>query len=114
MLDSKDKKLLILLQNDSKKTTKQLAGELDLSVTAVFERIRKLEKQQVIDKYVALVDKTKLHKSFIVLCHVRLAQHKKEYISQFEKEIIQFPEVLECFHVSGDHDYILKICVRDI
>ncbi|AZI32817.1 Lrp/AsnC family transcriptional regulator [Kaistella carnis] len=114
MLDSKDKKLLILLQNDSKKTTKQLAGELDLSVTAVFERIKKLEKQQVIDKYVALVDKTKLHKSFIVLCHVRLAQHKKEYISQFEKEIIQFPEVLECFHVSGDHDYILKICVRDI
>lgn len=114
MLDSKDKKLLILLQNDSKKTTKQLAGELDLSVTAVFERIRKLEKQQVIDKYVALVDKTKLHKNFIVLCHVRLAQHKKEYISQFEKEIIQFPEVLECFHVSGDHDYILKICVRDI
>lgn len=114
MLDSKDKKLLILLQNDSKKTTKQLAGEVDLSVTAVFERIKKLEKQQVIDKYVALVDKTKLHKSFIVLCHVRLAQHKKEYISQFEKEIIQFPEVLECFHVSGDHDYILKICVRDI
>lgn len=114
MLDSKDKKLLILLQNDSKKTTKQLAGELDLSVTAVFERIKKLEKQQVIDKYVALVDKTKLHKNFIVLCHVRLAQHKKEYISQFEKEIIQFPEVLECFHVSGDHDYILKICVRDI
>lgn len=114
MLDSKDKKLLILLQNDSKKTTKQLAGELDLSVTAVFERIKKLEKQQVIDKYVALVDKTKLHKSFVVLCHVRLAQHKKEYISQFEKEIIQFPEVLECFHVSGDHDYILKICVRDI
>lgn len=114
MLDSKDKKLLVLLQNDSKKTTKQLAGELDLSVTAVFERIKKLEKQQVIDKYVALVDKTKLHKNFIVLCHVRLAQHKKEYISQFEKEIIQFPEVLECFHVSGDHDYILKICVRDI
>lgn len=114
MLDSKDKKLLILLQNDSKKTMKQLAGELDLSVTAVFERIKKLEKQHVIDKYVALVDKTKLHKSFIVLCHVRLAQHKKEYISQFEKEIIQFPEVLECFHVSGDHDYILKICVRDI
>lgn len=114
MLDSKDKKLLILLQNDSKKTTKQLAGEVDLSVTAVFERIKKLEKQQVIDKYVALVDKTKLHKNFIVLCHVRLAQHKKEYISQFEKEIIQFPEVLECFHVSGDHDYILKICVRDI
>ncbi len=114
MLDIKDKKLLILLQNDSKKTTKQLANELDLSVTAVFERVKKLEKNNVIAKYVALVDKTKLNKNFIVLCHVKLVQHKKEYISQFEKEIIQFSEVLECFHVAGDYDYILKICVNDI
>ncbi|QBO57231.1 Lrp/AsnC family transcriptional regulator [Chryseobacterium salivictor] len=114
MLDTKDKKLLILLQNDAKKTTKQLANELDLSVTAVFERIKKLEKHQVIRKYVALLNTEKIQKNFIVLCHVKLVQHKKEYISQFEREITQFPEVLECFHVSGDHDYILKICVRDI
>jgi Lrp/AsnC family leucine-responsive transcriptional regulator len=114
MLDAKDKKLLILLQNDCKKTTKQLANELDLSVTAVFERIKKLEKQQIIKKYVALLNNEKIEKNFIVLCHVKLVQHKKEYISQFEKEITQFPEVLECFHVSGDSDYILKICVRDI
>ena len=114
MLDNKDKKLLILLQNDAKKTTKELASELELSVTAVFERIKKLEKQQIIKKYVALLNQEKIEKNFIVLCHVKLIQHKKEYISQFEKEITQFPEVLECFHVSGDSDYILKICVRDI
>ena len=114
MLDSKDKKLLILLQNDAKKTTKQLAAELDLSVTAVFERIKNLEKQQIIKSYVALLNPEKIQKDFIVLCHVKLVQHKKEYISQFEKEITQFPEVLECFHVSGDSDYILKICVKDI
>lgn len=114
MVDVKDKKLLVLLQNDAKKTTKQLAHELDLSVTAVFERIKKLEKQYIIKKYVALINPEKIQKNFIVLCHVKLVQHKKEYISQFEKEITQFPEVLECFHVSGDYDYILKICVRDI
>lgn len=114
MLDIKDKKLLLLLQNDSKKTTKELANALELSVTAVFERIKKLEKQKIIEKYVALVNKSKLNKNFIVLCHVKLIQHKKEYIAQFEKEITQFPEVLECFHVSGDYDYILKICVKDI
>lgn len=114
MLDAKDRQLLMLLQQDAKKTTKQLSHELKLSVTAVFERIKKLEKQKVISKYVALVDKTLLHRSFIVLCHVKLVQHRKEYIAQFEKEITQFPEVLECFHVSGDYDYILKICVRDI
>jgi Lrp/AsnC family leucine-responsive transcriptional regulator len=114
MLDEKDKKLLILLQNDAKKTTKELASELNLSVTAVFERIKKLEKNQMIKKYVALLNQEKIQKNFIVLCHVKLIQHKKEYISQFEKEITQFSEVLECFHVSGDYDYILKICVRDI
>ena len=114
MLDSKDKKLLILLQNDAKKTTKQLAVDLDLSVTAVFERIKKLEKQQIIKSYVALLNPEKIQKDFIVLCQVKLVQHKKEYISQFEKEITQFSEVLECFHVSGDSDYILKICVKDI
>lgn len=113
-LDGKDKKLLFLLQNDSKKTTKELASALDLSVTAVFERIKKLEKQKVIEKYVALIDKQKIQKDFIVLCHVKLVQHRKDYITQFEKEIVQFPEVLECFHVSGDYDYILKICVKDI
>jgi Lrp/AsnC family leucine-responsive transcriptional regulator len=114
MLDPKDKKLLVLLQNDAKNTTKELASELDLSVTAVFERIKKLEKQQIIKRYVALLNPEKIQKNFIVLCHVKLVQHKKEYISQFEKEITQFPEVLECFHVSGDSDYILKICVKDI
>ena len=114
MLDIKDKKLLILLQTDAKKTTKQLAQELDLSVTAVFERIKKLEKQKVISKYVALLDNEKIQKNFVVLSHVKLIQHRKDYISQFENEISQFPEVLECFHVSGDYDYILKICVRDI
>lgn len=113
-LDSRDKKLLLMLQNNSKRTTKDLANELDLSVTAVFERIKKLEKHRVITHYVAMVDKSKLERDFVVLCHVKLAQHRKEYIMQFEKEIMQFPEVMECFHVSGDYDYILKICVKDI
>ena len=113
-LDAKDKKLLLLLQENSKKTNKQLANELNLSVTAVFERIKKLERQKIIKKFVALVDKKIVKKDFIVLCHVKLIQHKKEYISQFETEIKRFPEILECFHVSGDSDYILKIGLRDI
>ncbi|OWK73059.1 AsnC family transcriptional regulator [Flavobacteriaceae bacterium JJC] len=113
-LDEKDKKLLFLLQLDSKRTTKALATELDLSVTAVFERIKKLEKQKIIHKYVALVDKKLVQKDFIVLCHVKLSRHSKDYITQFEKEIARFSEVMECFHVSGDYDYILKISVKDI
>lgn len=113
-LDEKDKNLLFLLQEDAKQTTKELANKLNLSVTAVFERIKKLERQKILEKYVALVNKRKVEKDFIVMCHIKLIQHKKEYIHQFEKEIVQFPEITECFHVSGDYDYILKICLKDI
>ena len=113
-LDKTDKKLLYFLQEDSKQTTKELANKLDLSVTAVYERIKKLEKQGVISKYVAIINRQKVDRDFIVLCHVKLTQHKKEYVLQFEKEIMTLPEVTECFHVSGDYDYILKICVKNM
>jgi Lrp/AsnC family leucine-responsive transcriptional regulator len=113
-LDKIDKKLLLLLQEDAKQTSKELSHKLSLSVTAVYERVRKLENTGVISKYVALLNKQKISKDFMVLCHVKLTQHKKEYIQQFEREVIDLQEVTECFHVSGDYDYILKICVRDM
>ena len=112
--DSIDKKLLALLQDDSKKTTKELSLKLNLSVTAVYERIKKLEKEGIVSKYVALLNRNKIQKGFVVFCHLKLMQHTKEFISQFEKEVVQLIEVLECFHVSGDYDYILKICVKDM
>ncbi|CAM1339251.1 Lrp/AsnC family transcriptional regulator [Tenacibaculum aestuarii] len=113
-LDKIDKKLLELLQVDSKQTTKQLSLHLGLSVTAVYERIKKLEKEDVIKQYVALVNKNKIGKSFLVFCHIRLEKHTKEYIAVFEREINKLEEVTECFHVSGDYDYILKIYVKDM
>lgn len=113
-LDDTDKKLLLFLQEDSKQTTKELSYKLGLSVTAVYERVRKLENTGVISKYVAILDRHKIDRNFIVLCHVKLTQHKKEYVLQFEREIMNLHEVTECFHVSGDYDYILKIAVKDI
>ncbi len=113
-LDATDKKLLVLLQADGKRTTKEYANHLGLSVTAVYERIKRLEKSQVITRYVALVDKLKVDKAFVVLCHVKLAQHIKEFVMQFEREVLQLPEVVECYHISGDYDYILKIYVTDM
>lgn len=112
--DETDKKLLLFLQEDCKQTTKELSYKLGLSVTAIYERIRKLENMGVISKYVALLDKQKVDKNFIVLCHIKLTQHKKEYVLQFEKEVMNLEEVTECFHISGDYDYILKIGVKDI
>ncbi|OCA76066.1 AsnC family transcriptional regulator [Chryseobacterium artocarpi] len=113
-LDEIDKKLLLFLQEDCKQTTKELSGKLGLSVTAVYERVKKLENSGVISRYVALLDKRKVKLDFIVLCHVKLTQHKKEFVLQFEKEVMNLQEVTECFHISGDYDYILKIGVRDI
>ena len=113
-LDATDKKLLVLLQTDSKKTTKELSLKLNLSVTAVYERIKKLEREGIIKNYVALVDKTKIDKGFVVFCHLKLIQHTKEFLTKFESEVIKLNEVLECHHVSGDYDYILKVLVKDM
>ena len=112
--DAIDRKLLQLLQNDSKQTNKELSNKLNLSVTAVFERIKKLENNGVIIKYVALVKKEKVEKSFVAYCHIKLSQHIQEYVVQFEKEVTNLTEVLECHHISGDYDYILKVMVKDM
>jgi Lrp/AsnC family leucine-responsive transcriptional regulator len=113
-LDSIDKKLLFLLQNDCKKTTAALSQQLNLSVTAVYERIKKLEREGIIDKSVVLLNRSKVEKGFVVFCHIKLIQHTKEFLTKFESEVVKLKEVLECHHVSGDYDYILKIVVKDM
>ena len=113
-LDKIDKKLLQLLQTDSKQTTKKLSLQLNLSVTAVYERIKKLEKEGIIKQYVAIVDRKKVDKSMLVFCHVKLVKHTKEFIVDFEKEINDLPEVTECSHLSGEYDYVLKIFIKDM
>ncbi|MDN3492069.1 Lrp/AsnC family transcriptional regulator [Winogradskyella bathintestinalis] len=114
IFDDIDKKLLNLLQTDSKQTNKALAHQLNLSVTAVYERIKKLEKNNIVKKYVALVDKSKVEKDFVAFCHVKLIQHSQDYVVKFEREVKQLNEVLECYHLSGDYDYLLKVLVKDM
>lgn len=113
-LDAIDRELLRLLQTDCKQTNKELASKLNLSVTAVYERIRKLERNEVIQKYVTLINKEKVQKGLVVFCQIKLVQHAKEYLTKFEQEITQLEEVLECFHISGEYDYLLKVIVKDM
>ncbi|WP_299128979.1 Lrp/AsnC family transcriptional regulator [uncultured Winogradskyella sp.] len=113
-MDSTDRQLLTLLQNNSKQTNKALSNALGLSVTAVYERIKKLENNGVIKKYVALVEKKKVDKAFVAFCHVRLVQHSQDYVMKFEREVRKLDEVLECYHISGDYDYLLKVLVEDM
>jgi Lrp/AsnC family leucine-responsive transcriptional regulator len=113
-MDSIDKRLLKLLQTNSKKTTKELSVKLNLSVTAVYERIKKLEREGIIQNYVALINRSKVDKGFIVFCHIKLIQHTREFLTKFENQVVKLSEILECHHVSGDYDYILKIAVKDM
>lgn len=114
IFDETDKKLLEQLQNDSKQTNKELSNTLGLSVTAVYERIKKLEKEGYIDGYTTLINKRKIDKNFVAFCHVKLLQHSQDFVVSFEKEVNSLNEVLECYHVSGDYDYLLKVIVKDM
>ncbi len=114
IFDKTDRTLLQLLQEDSKQTNKALSNQLNLSVTAVYERIKKLENTGVIDKYVALVKKEKVEKAFVAFCHIKLVQHTHDYVVKFEREVANLDEVLECYHISGDYDYLLKVHLKDM
>jgi len=113
-MDSTDKEILRHLQKDALLTTKELASRLNLSPTPVYERVRRLEKDGVIKKYVALVDREKVAKDLMVFCSIRLKEHAQEAGAKFVDEIVQMDEVQECYNISGDYDFMLKIVVHDM
>ena len=111
--DLTDKKILQLLQQNSQLTIKEIASQINLSVTPVHERIRKLEREGFIDKYVCLLNRRKLGKSLVVYCNVTLDKQRKESFEDFNMAIVGMEEVLECSVVSGNFDYMLKVIVED-
>ncbi len=112
--DDLDRRLLMFLQDNSKITYKELSDKLNLSSTAIHERIKKLEKSGIINKYVALLNRRTINKELLVFSHIKLSQHSQENIILFETEIVQLPEVQSCFHVSGDYDYIVKMSFENM
>ncbi len=113
-MDTLDKKILKLLQKDAKQTNKELSNRLNLSVTAVYERIKKLERKGVIKGYVALLNREQVDKKFVAFCHIKLDQHVHEHVIEFEKEVTKLNEVVACYHISGDYDYLLKVYLKDM
>ena len=113
-MDAIDKKILMLLQQDSKQNTKEIAEKVGLSVSPTFERIKKLEQKKYIKGYVALLDADKIGKSISVYCQVTLAVHSRELIDEFKQQILALKEVNGCFHVSGNYDFLLKVAVNDM
>ncbi|APD06839.1 HTH-type transcriptional regulator Ptr2 [Flavobacteriaceae bacterium UJ101] len=113
-LDEKDRKIINLLQENCELNTKQIAHEINLSVTPTYERIKRIQKEGLIRKKVALVDRKKVGKDLIVFCNISLKQHLMRYVNEFEEKVKNLDQVMECHHIGGDYDYLLKIAVHDI
>lgn len=113
-LDNIDLRLLKLLQEDSSRPIKELAKLVYLSATPVSERIRRLEKEGYIKKYAAILSHSKLNKGFVVFCNVRLKQHSYEYRNRFINAVLQIEDITECYNISGDYDFMLKIYAQSM
>ena len=108
-LDKVDLQILRTLQENARLTTKELAAQVSLSSTPVFERLKRLEREGYIKKYIAVLDADKLNQGFVVFCNVKLRRMNQDIAMEFTRIIQNIPEVTECYNISGSYDYLLKI-----
>lgn len=113
-LDKTDRKILELLQSDARLNTKEIAHRIGLSVTPTYERLKKIEKSGVIKSYVTLLNGEKAGKTLVAFCNVSLQLHSQPLIKKFETAMAKMEEVMECYHVAGTYDYLLKVVVNDM
>lgn len=113
-LDKTDLKILKQLQEDGRISNLDLAQKVGLSATPTFERVKKLEKAKIIKSYHAELDVESLGLGIQTFMLVSLAQTRGNSVPNFIKQILEIPEIIECYHVTGSSDYILKIMVQDI
>lgn len=114
VLDKTDITILNLLQQNAKMTVKEIAAKVHLSVTPVHERIKRLENTGVIKQYAALLDHNKVKKSLMVICYVSLKEHNKTAGTKFIKMIHALPEIIECYNISGEFDFMLKVVAENM
>lgn len=108
-LDKNDLAILKLLQENARITVKEISEKVHLSTTPVHERIKRLEQNGVIRQYATLVDHAKVKKGLMVICYVSLKEHNKNAGLKFIKAINQLNEVIECYNISGEFDFMLKV-----
>ena len=113
-LDKTDLQILKILQENGRITIKDLALKVHLSPTPVFERVRRLESTGVIERYTTILNAAKLGQGFIVFCSVKLRRMGKDIANDFVARVKDIPEVAECYNISGEFDYLLKIYAPDM
>lgn len=113
-LDKTDREILNILQEDAKISHREISDKLFLTRTPVFERIKKMERSKVIKKYMALVNPEKIGKGLQAFCFVSLSKHGLEEVEEFRNQIDGFHQVMECFHIAGNFDFLMKVRVKDM
>jgi len=114
ILDAKDMAILRILQLNARATVKEISEKIHLSTTPVHERIKRMEENGVIKQYAALVDHARVKKGLMVICYVSLKQHNKNAGAKFIKSIQEMHEVIECYNISGEFDFMLKVVAENM
>lgn len=113
-LDKTDRKILNILQDDGSTSNVELARRIKLAPATTLDRVRKLRSQGYILKVVALLDARMVDRDTIAFVNVSLGKHGVDHVNTFREHVRQLPDVLECYHVSGESDFLLKIVASDI
>ncbi|MEY5130999.1 MAG: hypothetical protein RL734_1066 [Bacteroidota bacterium] len=113
-MDSIDKKILKILQEDCMISYKEIATSIGLSYNPTYERIRRMEEEGIVKSRVAILDPKKIGVDLFVYCNITLKEQSKKSLIDFEKRIKSIPEIIEAVSLTGVYDYMLKIAIRDI
>jgi Lrp/AsnC family transcriptional regulator, leucine-responsive regulatory protein len=113
VLDHVDKSLLSALQTDGRLSNVELARRINLSPPATHTRLKRLEKNGYIRQYTAVVDREKAGYDLLCFIHIGLRMHQVEQVEEFREATRQLPEVLECHHITGEYDYLLKVALKN-
>ena len=113
-LDEKDRLILRLLQENAKITVREIAAKVHLSTTPVHERIKRMEDAGVILQYATLVNPARVKKGLMVICYVSLKEHNKKSGAKFIRTINELTEVIECYNISGEFDFMLKVVAENM
>lgn len=108
-----DEAILRILQKEGRISNVELANRVNLSPPAVHARLKRLEQRGVIRQYTAVLDRELIGYDMMCFISVTLQLHQLEQVDNFRQRMLELPQVLECHHVTGDHDYLIKVVVRN-
>jgi Lrp/AsnC family leucine-responsive transcriptional regulator len=113
-LDQTDIRILQILQDNARLTNKEIGEKLNKTATPIFERIKRLQEQGYIKGYVAILDHKKIDRSVMAFTHVQIRDHSHDNLLKFIDGVCAFDDVQECYQMSGDYDFLLRVAVKDL